>query len=56
MSSKDQPYTGPERRKSQRRKNPDRREGVRFEPDKEPRRSRTDRRRSKGDLWERRDF
>jgi hypothetical protein len=50
------PYTGPERRKGQRRKNTDRREDVRFEVDKEPRRKGKDRRRSQRDLWERRDI
>jgi hypothetical protein len=56
MSDNDKPYTGPERRREQRRKNPDRREMVRFEPDKTPRRSGKDRRKTPGDLWERRDF
>ncbi len=55
MSSEVEPYTGPERRKSERRKNSDRRGAVRFELDKDPRRSGKDRRRSEGDLWERRD-
>lgn len=37
-------YRGPERRIKQRRENKDRREMIRFEPDKEPRRSGKDRR------------
>lgn len=55
MSSEDEPYSGPERRKTQRRKSVDRRESVRFEPDKDPRRTGKDRRSSKQDLWDRRD-
>lgn len=55
MSKDTEPYTGPERRKGERRKTPDRRNSVRFEPDKEPRRKGGDRRRSERDLWERRD-
>ena len=47
-------YTGPERRKQQRRQTVDRREMVRFE-DKPDRRSGKDRRRSLG-LWKNRDF
>lgn len=54
-SSEDEPYTGPERRKAQRRKSVDRRESVRFEPEKDPRRSGKDRRSSKQDLWDKRD-
>ncbi|EHQ53092.1 hypothetical protein ECTPHS_10406 [Ectothiorhodospira sp. PHS-1] len=50
------PYTGPERRKGERRKLPDRREMIRFELEKEPRRSGKDRRKSRQDLWARRDF
>ncbi len=38
------PYTGPERRKEARRKISDRRELIRYEPDKEPRRKLIDRR------------
>jgi hypothetical protein len=62
MSSEDEPhmedapYTGPERRAEQRRKTSDRRESIRFELEKEPRRSGKDRRRSIQDLWERRDI
>ncbi|MEW8485148.1 MAG: hypothetical protein AB2705_08230 [Candidatus Thiodiazotropha sp.] len=48
------PYTGPERRIEQRRKNPDRRELIRFEPDKEPRRRGSGRRQGDmKDLWDR---
>lgn len=43
-------YTGPERRIAQRRIKVDRREMIRFEPDKEPRRSGIDRR--KHDIWQ----
>lgn len=50
------PYTGPERRKGERRSGKDRREMVRFEPEKEPRRSGKDRRKTHQDIWERRDF
>lgn len=49
-------YTGPERRKSQRRTGKDRREMVRFELEKDPRRSGKDRRVNDKDIWERRDF
>jgi hypothetical protein len=42
-------YTGPERRKENRRKRKDPRELIRFEPDKIPRRSGKDRR--KNDVW-----
>ncbi len=50
-------YQGPERRVRQRRQLPDRRAMVRFEPDKVPRRSGQDRRRSGGaeDIWNRRE-
>ncbi len=45
-------YSGPERRKGQRRKGPhDRRELLRFEPDKAPRRSGQDRRGPKS-IWD----
>ncbi len=47
-------YTGPERRKQQRREKVDRREMVRFE-EKTDRRSGQDRRRPRG-LWKNRDF
>lgn len=49
-------YSGPERRKGQRRSGKDRREMVRFEPEKTPRRSGKDRRVSNQDIWEKRDF
>ena len=55
-SSGEERYTGPERRKGQRREIVDRRETVRFEPEKTPRRSGKDRRRSRQDLWEKRDI
>jgi len=44
-------YTGPERRREQRRKNPDRREEIRFEPGKEDRRKNKGRRKTDGDIW-----
>ncbi len=53
MKDEQQPYTGPERRHGPRRVNADRRELVRFEIAKEPRRSGQDRR--KQDIWEDRD-
>lgn len=52
----EKPYNGPERRKEQRRKSADRRDEIRFEPDKEPRRSGKDRRKNQQDIWDRRDF
>jgi len=50
-------YTGPERRNKERRKSSDRRDMMRFEPQKSPRRSGKDRRASggKNDLWAGRD-
>lgn len=45
-----QTYNGPERRRTQRRQTVDRREMIRFEPAKEPRRSGTERRKT-GDVW-----
>lgn len=48
FSSSETTYNGPERRKENRRKQPDRRENVRFEPGKEDRRKSRGRR--KGDL------
>jgi hypothetical protein len=56
MSDKEGPYMGPERRKGERRKTPDRRAMIRFEPDKTPRRSGKDRRRANQDLWDKRDL
>jgi len=50
-------YAGPERRSGkERRSGPDRREMVRFELEKDPRRSGKDRRMKVEDLWDRRDF
>lgn len=50
--SKDKPtYLGPEQRRNQRRKKPDRREEIRFEPDKEDRRQSTGRREEDYDPW-----
>ncbi len=56
MADPSKPYTGPERRKEQRRKRSDRREMARFEPDKTPRRSGKDRRQANKDIWHHRDF
>jgi len=50
MSDQDKTYAGPERRKGERRKVNDRREMIRFEPDKEPRRKSKDRR--KFSVWD----
>lgn len=50
MSDQDKTYAGPERRKGERRKVNDRREMIRFEPDKEPRRKGKDRR--KFSVWD----
>ncbi|ROR32544.1 hypothetical protein [Inmirania thermothiophila] len=44
-------YQGPERRRYQRRENPDRRAMVRYEPDKTPRRRLADRRRA-ASVWD----
>jgi hypothetical protein len=47
-------YTGVERRVMQRRVQPDRRTLIRFEPDKEPRRKNSGRRKGEvGDYWDR---
>jgi hypothetical protein len=56
MAADKSEYNGPERRKGERRKIPDRRAEIRFEPDKSPRRSGKDRRKDKQDIWDRRDF
>ncbi len=48
-ANKNQPYTGPDRRKEHRRKGGDRRSEVRFEPDKDDRRSGHDRRKG---VWD----
>lgn len=44
-------YKGPEQRSEHRRKNKDRREDIRFEPDKEDRRQKPGRRKSDHDPW-----
>lgn len=50
-------YYGPERRIEQRRKIDDRREMIRFEPDKEPRRKGHGRRKGESyDPWERKEI
>ena len=49
-------YSGPDRRQEERRKATDRRDMIRFEPEKDPRRSGTDRRQVLKDQWERRDI
>lgn len=50
-------YNGPERRLEQRRQGHDRRQAIRFEPDKEPRRSGKDRRTHGKSIWDgREDF
>lgn len=57
MADNDAPYEGKERRKEQRRKKEDRRELVRFEPEKDPRRKKKGRRKDDGaDIWDRRDI
>ncbi len=48
----DEHYTGPERRHFQRRVNKDRRQMIRFEPEREPRRSGDERR--KFSAWDHR--
>ena len=57
MTDEEKEYTGPERRKGERRKNTDRRDMMRFEPTKDPRRSGKDRRKTNGkdDMWDGRD-
>lgn len=50
--SDDEPYTGPERRSGEpRRKGVDRRNDIRFEPDKEDRRKSPGRRKEDKDPW-----
>ncbi|GAB4351570.1 MAG: hypothetical protein Kow006_15580 [Gammaproteobacteria bacterium] len=57
MADENKSYDGPERRVEQRRKIPDRRQMVRFEPEKEPRRKLKGRRKEDGaDVWDRRDI
>lgn len=51
MNDKKMTYMGPERRRGSRRKKPDRREEIRFEPDKEDRRNSTGRRDEDYDPW-----
>lgn len=51
MSKGTQHYTGRERRKGDRRKKRDRREMYRFEPERDPRRARMDRRKYKLNIW-----
>ncbi|MES9991892.1 MAG: hypothetical protein ABW098_08055 [Candidatus Thiodiazotropha sp.] len=56
MNSRTQ-YSGPERRVAQRRQIPDRRELIRFETDKEPRRQGNGRRKGDfSDRWTREGF
>lgn len=47
----DETYKGPERRRDQRRKTADRRQEIRFEPDREDRRKRGGRRKTDGLFW-----
>ncbi len=49
-------YSGPNRRFDERRKAVDRRDMIRFEPSKNPRRTGKDRRKAVEDTWERRDI
>ena len=55
MANEERSYNGPERRREQRRKLPDRRAMIRFEPDKTPRRSGKDRRTANKSVWDDRD-
>ena len=56
-SGSDKPYIGPERRKGERRKkNRDRRDKLRFEIEKDPRRSGKERRKQKSSVWDEHDF
>ncbi len=55
MGDENKPYSGPERRKGERRKKKDRRDMIRFELDKKLRRSGKDRRKKNKDLWDGRD-
>ena len=45
-------YIGPNRRSEHRRQEADRRQAIRFEPDKTPRRSGQDRRRQGKSIWD----
>jgi len=49
-------YSGPNRRQEDRRKATDRRDMIRFEPEKNPRRTGNDRRKASSDQWELRDI
>jgi len=49
-------YSGPDRRYEERRKAMDRRDMIRFEPEKDPRRTGNDRRKGLNDKWELRDI
>lgn len=51
MDEKEQPYTGPDSRRQQRRKGGDRRQDIRFEPGKDDRRKGPGRRKTDGDMW-----
>lgn len=46
-------YKGPERRRDQRRKTSDRRQDIRFEPDREDRRKNSGRRKTDQLFWNR---
>lgn len=48
-------YAGPERRRTHRREQTERRQMIRFEPNNPPRRSGRDRRRHGAGVWEGRD-
>ncbi len=50
----DDVHRGPEKRKEQRRKKSHRREEIRFEPDKDDRRQNPGRRKTDGDVWNKR--
>lgn len=51
MADEEKPYTGPDMRREQRRKTPDRRQEIRFEPGKTNRRKNAGRRKDDGDKW-----
>lgn len=50
----DNVHQGPDQRKEPRRKKNDRREEIRFEPDKDDRRQDPGRRKTDGDIWNKR--
>ena len=57
MSEEKDTYEGPERRTGKdRRVSTDRRDMIRFEPDKDDRRKQKERRKKDVDMWERRDI